>query len=212
MSFPDPHPGLVIRYAYLWKREHDEGREEGSKDRPCAIVVSVLDDEGEQEVMVLPITHSAPQRVEDAIEIPGATKQRLGLDSERSWSVITERMSSSGRGPICAPYLDEMTRRSYTVRYRRNSLLMCAIDLSSACNETSLGRFAGRSEPRRKSIPAPPERAQSISRHRPLRGVIGTAFLCSIRNSLRSTKPGSHFDSTARLCEPSVMETSTASR
>ena len=28
MSFPDPHPGLVIRYAYLWKREHDEGREE----------------------------------------------------------------------------------------------------------------------------------------------------------------------------------------
>ncbi len=42
MSFPDPHPGLVIRYAYLWKREHDEGREDGSKDRPCSIVLSVL--------------------------------------------------------------------------------------------------------------------------------------------------------------------------
>jgi hypothetical protein len=29
VSFPEPHPGLVIRYAYLWKRESDEGREEG---------------------------------------------------------------------------------------------------------------------------------------------------------------------------------------
>lgn len=42
VSFPDPHPGLVIRYAYLWKREYDEGREDGSKDRPCSIVLSVL--------------------------------------------------------------------------------------------------------------------------------------------------------------------------
>ena len=56
MTFPDPHPGLVIHYAYLWKREHDEGHEEDGKNRPCAIVLSVLDDDGEQEVMVLPIT------------------------------------------------------------------------------------------------------------------------------------------------------------
>ena len=84
MSVPHPHPGLLIRYAYLWKCEHDEGREEGSKDRACAIVVSVIDDEGEQEVMGLPITHSArstckmrlrppPQRPSSAWEsIPGA--------------------------------------------------------------------------------------------------------------------------------------------
>ena len=103
MSFPDPHPGLVIRYAYFWKREHDEGREEGSKDRPCAIVVSVLDDEGEQEVMVLPISHTAPQRVEDAIEIRQATKQRLGLDSERSWIMITEANEFVWPGPDLRP-------------------------------------------------------------------------------------------------------------
>lgn len=42
MSLPEPHPGLVIRYAYPWKREFDEGHEEGSKDRPCAIVVTVM--------------------------------------------------------------------------------------------------------------------------------------------------------------------------
>ena len=103
MSFPDPHPGLVIRYAYLWKRERDEGREEGSKDRPCAIVLSVLDEDGDQEVMVLPITHSPPQRPEDAIEIPPATKQRLGLDSERSWIVITEANEFVWPGPDLRP-------------------------------------------------------------------------------------------------------------
>lgn len=103
MSFPDPHPGLVIRYAYLWKREHDEGREEGSKDRLCAIVLSVLHDEGEPEVVVLLITHSAPQRAEDAIEIPPATKQRLGLDSERSWIVITEANEFVWPGPDLRP-------------------------------------------------------------------------------------------------------------
>jgi hypothetical protein len=42
VSLPEPHPGLVIRYAYPWKREFDEGHEEGSKDRPCAIVVTVM--------------------------------------------------------------------------------------------------------------------------------------------------------------------------
>jgi hypothetical protein len=103
VSFPDPHPGLVIRYAYLWKREHDEGREDGSKDRPCAIVLSVLDDDGELEVMVLPITHSSPQPPEDAIEIPLATKQRLGLDSERSWIVITEANEFAWPGPDLRP-------------------------------------------------------------------------------------------------------------
>lgn len=41
MSLPRPQPGLVIRYAYLWKREYDQGRDEGSKDRPCAIVMTV---------------------------------------------------------------------------------------------------------------------------------------------------------------------------
>ena len=43
MSLPEPERGLVIRYSYLWKSEHDEGRDEGIKDRPCAIVLNVTD-------------------------------------------------------------------------------------------------------------------------------------------------------------------------
>jgi hypothetical protein len=103
VSFPEPYVGLVIRYSYLWKREFDAGREEGTKDRPCAIVMVVVDEEGDKEVLVLPITHSAPTELADAIEIPAATKSRLGLDGERSWIVITEANEFVWPGPDLRP-------------------------------------------------------------------------------------------------------------
>ena len=111
MSLPEPYVGLVIRYSYLWKREFDEGREEGTKDRPCAIVMTVVDEDGDKEVLVLPITHSAPSELADAIEIPAATKSRLGLDGERSWIVITEANEFVWPGPDLrpAPGRDEST-------------------------------------------------------------------------------------------------------
>jgi len=28
MYFPDPQPGMVFQYSYLWVREHLEGQEE----------------------------------------------------------------------------------------------------------------------------------------------------------------------------------------
>lgn len=103
MNLPAPHAGLVIRYAYLWKREYEQGREEGAKDRPCAIVMAVTDDEGEAQVLVLPITHSPPYDDADAIEIPFATKQRLCLDGERSWIVISEANEFIWPGPDLRP-------------------------------------------------------------------------------------------------------------
>jgi hypothetical protein len=42
VTWPVPRPGLVIRYSYLWESEVRQGREEGTKDRPCAIVLVVL--------------------------------------------------------------------------------------------------------------------------------------------------------------------------
>jgi hypothetical protein len=36
MPLPEPEPGRVIRYNYLWAKEQEQGREEGRKDRPCA--------------------------------------------------------------------------------------------------------------------------------------------------------------------------------
>jgi hypothetical protein len=38
MPLPDPKPGLVIHYSYLWAHEHARGHEEGVKDRPAVIV------------------------------------------------------------------------------------------------------------------------------------------------------------------------------
>lgn len=91
MALPEPVPGLIIRYSYLWYREHLQGREEGQKDRPCAIVAAIrADDNGDTHVLVLPITHSPPGHASFAVEIPAKTKQRLQLDDAQSWVVLSE--------------------------------------------------------------------------------------------------------------------------
>lgn len=90
MALPAPEIGLVIRYAYLWHREAVQGREDGRKDRPCAIVLSMRQTDSEPVVYVAPITHSPPQPGMEVIEIPSSVKRRLGLDSEQSWIVTTE--------------------------------------------------------------------------------------------------------------------------
>jgi hypothetical protein len=103
VSFPEPYPGLVIRYSYLRRREFDAGHDEGTKDRPCAIVMAVVDRDGDREVWVLPITHTRPLDPGDAIEIPISTKKRLGLDAEHSWIVITEANEFIWPGPDLRP-------------------------------------------------------------------------------------------------------------
>jgi hypothetical protein len=40
LKLPEPRPGLVIRYGFLWSHEAEAGAEEAAKDRPCAIVVA----------------------------------------------------------------------------------------------------------------------------------------------------------------------------
>lgn len=85
-----PQPGEVIRYAYLWEREARQGLIEGVKDRPCAVVLSVLREDEETQIVVAPITHTPPTEADEVIEIPHATKKRLGLDDERSFIVTTE--------------------------------------------------------------------------------------------------------------------------
>ena len=106
MKLPEPRPGLVLRYAYLWFREFAEGREEGAKDRPCAIILTVVDDEGTPRVSVVPITHTPPTPAEDAVEIPSVTKDRLGLDADRSWIVLTEINLFTWPGPDLRPIPD----------------------------------------------------------------------------------------------------------
>jgi hypothetical protein len=103
VSLPEPEPGLVIRYSYLWKSEHDEGRDEGAKDRPCAIILNVTAGDGGTRVTVLPITHTPPQNDAHALEIPFAVKRRLELDFERSWIVLNEGNEFTWPGPDLRP-------------------------------------------------------------------------------------------------------------
>ena len=95
MPIPNPEPGLVISYAYLWHHERPAGRKEGQKDRPSVIVLAVeREAAGATVVTVLPIRHSAPgdpaSAVEMAVEIPLAVKRHLGLDDDPSWIVVAE--------------------------------------------------------------------------------------------------------------------------
>ena len=83
-------PGFVIRYSYLWAREARAGREEGVKDRPCAIMLVLLRDGAAPLVRVLLVTHAAPREPANPLEIPPPVKRRLGLDGERSWIMLTE--------------------------------------------------------------------------------------------------------------------------
>jgi hypothetical protein len=103
VAFPRPVPGLVIRYAYLWHEEHRQGREESVKDRPCAVVLVTQDNDGEDRVTVLPVSHSPPNDPALALEIPAATQKRLGLDTARSWIVLTEANQFLWPGPDLRP-------------------------------------------------------------------------------------------------------------
>lgn len=90
MSFRDPEPGLVVSYAYLWRHEHNAGLDEGRKNRPCVIVLSLVQQESGTQVTVAPITHSKPSGDTIGLEIPPRVKQHLGLDHETSWVILSE--------------------------------------------------------------------------------------------------------------------------
>lgn len=89
MQLPEPEPGLVVRYDYLWAREADAGKS-SSKIRPACLVAASDDTRNPRFVVLLPITHSPPKGQTVAIEIPQAVCEHLGLDEGRSWVIVSE--------------------------------------------------------------------------------------------------------------------------
>jgi hypothetical protein len=79
------------------------GREEGSKDRPCVVILAVRRQGDELVVSVAPVTHTPPPTGSGAVEIPAATKQRLGLDTQRSWIITHEVNRFVWPGPDIRP-------------------------------------------------------------------------------------------------------------
>jgi hypothetical protein len=96
--------GSIIRYSYLWAREHRSGQIEGLKDRPTLVLsLSVRMENGSTRVLVVPITHTRPKIPSHGIEMPPAVKHQLGLDREPAWIVTTESNTFTWLGPDVRP-------------------------------------------------------------------------------------------------------------
>jgi hypothetical protein len=65
--------------------------------------MAVVDEDGEQDILVLAVTHTPPSDPAEAIEIPPQTKNRLGLDFDRSWIVISQANEFVWPGPDLRP-------------------------------------------------------------------------------------------------------------
>ena len=128
MALPEPQSGLVIRYAYLWRSEAARGREDGAKDRPCAVVLAVRRDGDEATVLVAPITHTPPLDPASVIEIPTRAKARLGLDHARSWIVTNEVNVFTWPGPDLRPIDPGNPAKGFAYGYLPRRLAQAMID------------------------------------------------------------------------------------
>ena len=113
MALSEPRLGLVISYSYLWRRESERGREEGRKDRPCVIILSVEHSEAERIVTVVPVTHSRPADSRLAIELPLRVKLHLGLDDQPSWVMLDEGNRFLWPGYDLRPIKEDNSRFDY---------------------------------------------------------------------------------------------------
>ena len=89
MTLPDPRPGLVIRYDYLWTKEAAAGRDQG-KERPACLVAAMDAMSSPRFVVILPITHTRPDKDTVGVEIPTRVREALGLDDAPSWVIVSE--------------------------------------------------------------------------------------------------------------------------
>lgn len=89
MTSEAPETGLVVRYNFLWPREHDRGETEGRKARPACLVVPL--NVAANTVVVFPITTQPPGADRIAIEVPDTERRRLRLSATHCcWIVLTK--------------------------------------------------------------------------------------------------------------------------
>ncbi len=98
---PEPKPGLLFRYGYLWLEEGKSGRSDPSKDRPACIVARVAEttaslqviggDIEPGDVIIFPITTRPPRHGSVGVELSADEKRQCGLDPEfPSWVIVSE--------------------------------------------------------------------------------------------------------------------------
>ncbi|MBF0332763.1 MAG: growth inhibitor PemK [Alphaproteobacteria bacterium] len=114
MPLPDPRPGLIFRYEYVWKRQALAGQSVGEKERPACVVLAVTGDTGDQRALIVPITTRPPPANVHAIEIPSAVKRHLGLDADHpSWIILDEANIDCWPSPDMRPIPGKPGRYAY---------------------------------------------------------------------------------------------------
>lgn len=106
MKLPEPVPGLVIRFGYVWFEDR------ASKDRPCAIVLASRQS---GLVTVVPITHSYPEIGEEAFSllIPEEICKAIGLDQEANYVRLSEVNQFTWPSSRLAPLPHDPSRCAY---------------------------------------------------------------------------------------------------
>lgn len=112
MVFPEPKPGLVVRYDYVWTHEAARGQEQG-KDRPACLIAASDHAVRPRYVVLLPITHTPPSGDTVGIEIPLPVKQAIGLDDAPSWVIVSEHNVDEWQNGGLSPIPGEKTTFSY---------------------------------------------------------------------------------------------------
>ncbi len=91
MSLPTPELGSVIQFDFLWKNEALARQEDGTKDRPCVIVLAVdRQADNQTQVTVCPISHASPAPGQPAVPVPSRVATYIGLDDRQSWIKTNE--------------------------------------------------------------------------------------------------------------------------
>lgn len=95
--------GLVIRYDFLWKHESERGQIEGTKDRPCSVVLTMEGKDNHKKILVCPITHTPPEKNKTFVKIPPKVAKHIGLDEQQSW-IKTDQVNSFLWDGLHIPY------------------------------------------------------------------------------------------------------------
>ena len=102
MSIPEPRPGLVIRYDYVWVREAALGHSHG-KDRPACLIAASDPATKPRFVVILPITRTPPREGAVGVSIPPKVRRAIGLDDKPSWIVVSEHNVDEWPNPGLRP-------------------------------------------------------------------------------------------------------------
>jgi mRNA-degrading endonuclease toxin of MazEF toxin-antitoxin module len=102
-SWTIPQPTDVLSYVYLWAREAEAGRDEGSKERPVVVILATQQRPHGFEILVAPVTTQPPRSGTNAVEMPPRVRAHLGLGDARSWVNADELNRFTWPGPDIRP-------------------------------------------------------------------------------------------------------------